>query len=302
MIESNASQLIAKLSKFGLTFKSFSLTHRGHYSANDADWNYKDIPHLAVVHKLVESSIARADETTVATINVQKILGFRFPLVVYNYQPKGNPQTYFTTLFFYTLIIETDPKSLAENECEVVTTYNIGSSKLWMLFFPILKFLLKRNYKDLMSTDIPMRSRRGELRDWGYQFKYDKDTCTFIETVDTSKKNLWHSSSFIPLRKSENLPLEKLKIDSEHFFGRSDHQGVRIKAAGDRLLVFPRLCPHEGANLDESACSEKAVKCPWHLRAFASLADFKPTDGTTIELEHCVLKVENSHLSWTAKS
>jgi len=49
----NKDQLITQLKGQGLYFSSFSLVHEGNYAATDAEWNYKDIPHLHCVHELV---------------------------------------------------------------------------------------------------------------------------------------------------------------------------------------------------------------------------------------------------------
>jgi len=44
-----------QLAQEAVQFKSFTLTSEGRYSALDADWNYKDIPHLTMVHDLVDA-------------------------------------------------------------------------------------------------------------------------------------------------------------------------------------------------------------------------------------------------------
>jgi len=39
-------------------------------------------------------------------------------------------------------------------------------------------------------------------------------------------------------------------------------------------LVFPRMCPHEGACLDDRPCEDGRIKCAWHGRVFAPMAEF----------------------------
>jgi hypothetical protein len=41
-----------------------------------------------------------------------------------------------------------------------------------------------------------------------------------------------------------------------------------MRRDGDDLLVWPALCPHEGAKLDESHLCDDRLSCPWHGRRF----------------------------------
>src|SRR5579872_7311877 len=100
-------QLIASLQKEGIRFSEFSLTHEGDYAVADADWNYKDVPHLHHIHNLVEAIFAAMQDDFIATINVQKTLGIKIPLSVMNYESGKNEQTYYTTWLFFILIVRT---------------------------------------------------------------------------------------------------------------------------------------------------------------------------------------------------
>lgn len=297
-MEYTSHQLTKSLEKLGLKFKSFQLSHRGHYSVRDADWNYKDVPHLAVVHKLVDAALASVTDKHAASINMQKILGMRFPVTVFNYHPKAGAQTYFTTLFFYVLVIETKPIEISANETEVVTTYNIGATGYWMLFFPILKWLLTRNYRDLMSTDIPMRERRGQLRDWGFGFKYDTEECGFEGTIDISKTNAWPGPGLGTEPRTFEVAVAELEQKGEVFMGRSDQYGIRLKHVNGKVSVFPRLCPHEGACLDESPCQNNIVRCPWHLRPFRPLSEFELGEKNKIALNNGTLEIRERTLTY----
>jgi hypothetical protein len=41
-------------------------------------------------------------------------------------------------------------------------------------------------------------------------------------------------------------------------------QGVRIVREVNKLQVFPRICLHEGASLDDAKISNDCLICPWH--------------------------------------
>ena len=264
------AQIIERLSREGLHFSEFSMTDEGNYTIDDADWNYKDIPHLHHIHQLVEAYPTLLDEELITTLNIQKVLGIRMPLSVVNYQSGKNEQTYYTTWLFFVLIVRTHYEMITPTRTRVVTTYSIGSPWLLKWVIPLIRFLIKRNYRDLMSSDIPMRQRRGELRSWGYSFRKKGESYTFPETMEILQKNVTASIT-------QDIKLDintVLSSDGEYFLGRSDHMGVRLIRNGNLLQVFPRMCPHEGANLDEGRCQNGQIKCPWHGRLHPAIAIF----------------------------
>jgi hypothetical protein len=297
----NRDQLIAQLKGQGLNFSSFSLEHDGNYAAADAEWNYKDIPHLHCVHELVEAIISHVSPHEIATINIQKVLGLKLPMAVFNYSVDERTQIYYTTFLFFTLIVETTYDSLSENKTKVVTTYSIGSSRALQVLFPFLRWIIKRNYKNLMSTDIPMRQRRGQLRSWGYTFIRPADGYGFEQTM-----NLLCANVVVP-KEASSYPPVQLKIElgqgceNEWLIGRDDHLGLRLVRNDKKISVFPRMCPHEGASLDPHPCVKGRLTCPWHGRVFTPVAEFNLlclesqralTDFHEISLEKHMLNIK----------
>lgn len=270
----NKEQLISQLKAQGLYFSSFSLDHQGKYAATDAEWNYKDVPHLHYVHELVEAIISYVDDHEIASINIQSVFGLKLPLGVFNYSFDGRTQIYYTTFLFFVLIVETTYDSVADNKTQVVTTYSVGSPRTLQWVFPVIRWVITRNYKNLMSTDIPMRTRRGQLRSWGYTFIRPPGGYGFEQTMNVACANVVSPKdplSFPPVQ----LKVERDKIlPNEWLIGRDDHLGLRVVRKEDHVLVFVRMCPHEGASLDLHACSKGKVTCPWHGRAFQPVAEF----------------------------
>lgn len=271
-------QLIANLKCQGLYFSSFSMEHEGHYAAEDAEWNYKDVPHLHCVHELVEAVIAHVSLDEIATINIQQVFGLKLPMAVFNYSADERTQIYYTTCMFFVLIIETTYESLSTNKARVVTTYNIGSPKSLQFVFPILRWIIKRNYKNLMSTDIPMRQRRGQLRSWGYTFIRPDGGYGFEQTMNLSCVNVVPPKEGIPSFPPLELKMEQEGLRNEWLIGRDDHLGLRLVREGQKLFVFTRLCPHEGASLDSPPCVRGKLACPWHGRVFAPLVELNLSD------------------------
>jgi hypothetical protein len=273
-VKREKNQLISSLESEGLRFKSFTRTHEGRYSPEDADWNYKDVPHLHHVHEMVEAIISSVDDDSIATINLQNVFSFQCPMAVFNYQTKPGSQIYYTTFFFFILIVETVYEELAPLRTRVVTTYSVGSSRWLTWCFPFIRWCIKRNYKVLMAADLPMRFRRGQLREWGYTFNADGPTYSFQKTMDITTPNVVvprETQPFDPVAFSVN---EEIPDGDERFLGRDDHLGLRLVRRGSEILVFPRLCPHEGASLDSSGCRDSRVFCLWHGRGFQPLAKF----------------------------
>ena len=93
MLKYTAAELMRQLEREGLGFRTFSLVHEGNYTVEDADWNYKDVPHLHHIHALVEAHPAAVDDKFIATMNLQKVLGLRLPLTVFNYESGTNERS-----------------------------------------------------------------------------------------------------------------------------------------------------------------------------------------------------------------
>lgn len=302
----NKDELISKLKGQGLCFSTFSLVHEGNYAAADAEWNYKDIPHLHCVHELVEAIISHVSNQEIATINIQKVLGLKLPMAVFNYSFDQRTQIYYTTFLFFTLIVETTYDSLSTNKTKVVTSYSIGSPKALRFLFPALRWIIRRNYKNLMSTDIPMRERRGQLRSWGYKFTRPTEGYGFEQTLNLSCGNVVMPKDLPPFPPVQLNIEHKQGLHNEWLIGRDDHLGLRLVRDDQKLFVFTRMCPHEGASLDSHTCIKGRLTCPWHGRVFTPLAEFNvldtclqkaQTDFHEISLEKNILNIKIKDLT-----
>lgn len=273
-IRKSAKDLIEALKPEGILFSKMTMIHDGDYTTYDADWNYKDVPHLHCLHQLVEAYPSLVSDEMIATINMQKILGLAFPLPVFNYHTGKNNQTYYSTLFGFILIVETQWESIGEIRTRVTTTYNIGSNRLLRWAHPLIRFLIKRNAKDLLSEDIPMRNRRGTLRKWGYQFKSDTIPYSFLRTMAIHERNVVNPPIAPPqpltIDVAKDLPHEGTSI----LLGESNHFGLKLVRNSKSIAAFPRLCNHEGSCLDNANVKDKHLTCPWHGKSIAPLFSF----------------------------
>ena len=244
MIAKSKDELIARLKTAGFTFSQFQLMNEGHYETFDADWNYKDIPHLNALHKLVNSYPSSIDDEIVTSLNFQNVLGFILPMIVVNYHSGKNRQTYYTSFLSLLLIVETTWASTGVNQTKVTTNYAIGSRWYLKFLHPFVRHLITKNYRQLMSEDVPMRERRGKLRDWGYAFRTDGPVHSFAATLHILEENMVIKDELQP---PPPVRLTQTELETARgkdvFTTRSDHWGLRFRAEGRPAPRFPAHVP-----------------------------------------------------------
>ena len=288
--------MIAALTELGVRFRHVEVVTEGTYLPEDVDWNYKDVPHLNQVHGWASNVNGVTDRDAEASLNLQRILGIRLPLVLSHYETAPYRHTYFFTLLFYSVVCETTIERTDQGTTRVVTNYGVGSSRVWMLAFPLIAWALRRNYHQLMTEDVPMRERREQLRSWGYTFRGDGQPRTFPDSLAIERNNVVVPTVPAAVDDPPEVSLDELSDGVVHQWGRSDHLGVRLQRRGDDLEVFPRLCPHEGAALDEAERADGCVRCPWHGREIPVLGVLRLEDGACLETEHHRLHVRGNAL------
>jgi nitrite reductase/ring-hydroxylating ferredoxin subunit len=281
-MRTTADGLTRQLRSAGYHIHTFSVSSTGDYAVADADWNYKDVPHLNVVHTKVRCAVGTMDDELITTLAMQKVFGIELPIVIVNFVSSDTSQTYYTTLGPFALVVYTEYFELEPNKTKVVTTYNIAGGKIFKLLFPLLQRVLTGNYKTLMSEDLPMRDRRGELRARGFDYKTDGKPRTFPDTVDVNFLNL-----VVPPRTSTNtetVKMDALGADGERVLvGESDDRGLCLVRQGDDVLLLPRFCNHEGAKLDCASLKNGRLSCPWHGKLVAPLGKLAATEGSSWE-------------------
>lgn len=268
----------------------------GDYHPDDADWNYKDVPHLAEVHGQVDAVAADMGDDAIASIALQKVLGVPLPMALTIYSATPDSQTYFASWLAWVLVVETRWAAVGELRTRVETTYAVGSHRWMRWSFPLVRWAVTRNYRILMSEDLPMRDRRGQLRRRGFPFLKPGATHSYLATTDLMKPNVVPPPG-CPVPEARIELATQLPADGQLLVGEDDHLGLRVTRRGDKLLIHKRMCPHEGAALDTSPCSpEGRLRCPWHGRLFPPEAQL-PVSGGEATTEHHRLRCEAGVLS-----
>jgi hypothetical protein len=267
-IRHTAPELVRSLGRHGLRFRPFTLESEGAWTGEDADWNYKDVPHLNEVHTQARAVGAAIGDEIAATINMQKIAGIAMPIALANYVASDGSQVYFTTMLCFVLVVETriaDAGDVATGgTAKVQTTYHIGGPRVAMWAFPLLRRILTANYRVLMSEDLPMREQRGRLRRAGFSFVSDGRPRTFAETIDLTVRNVVAPSP--DHDKVVTIDLGNLGEGSTIIAG-SGPDGLRIvRTSGAKVSIFNRVCDHEGAPLDCALLTGDSLVCPWHAK------------------------------------
>ena len=264
-----------KVSKEGFVFKSFVLKTEGTYSPLDIDWNYKDVPHAEFVHETVDNTPIYTEHDICCSIAYQNVTSFlRFPIALINFDYDESSQLYYSTLLFWIILIHTKIVELDAGTVLTRTEYHIGSPK-WLSFsFGLIRFLITRNYKNLMAGegedggDLGMRKRRWWLRSHGYSFASDPKTGwkhSFLRSRNLAEQNVVPPPELVSGEYQYDIDLQKLKTQAEMVLGDADHSGISIRVIGPKAYFYPRLCMHQGACLDNAKLAASGgLQCPWH--------------------------------------
>jgi len=286
----NSSKNLSKfLKKSDLDFKSFQLISSGEFNPEDVDWNFKDTLHPEFVHELFSSIPLYQTDYSIATINTLKILFFHTKYIGFQFDSGPNEMTYLTKIGPFFIIVKTEFHMNDESKTDVITTYRVFSNKLFLtIFFPLVKWAITRNYNNLMEDDMHMRERKGELRKLGISFVKKNERYTFSETSKLDKKNCVYVPSIFNRSRSSKVLITK-KIDSsvvEFLTGISDPWGLRGVIDNNKLSLYPRMCDHEGACLDNAILKNNIISCPWHGKKMKAIHQETVTKNTKFILSY----------------
>jgi hypothetical protein len=293
--------MIQGLSAEGLVFSSSQQSLTGRYAPADAEWNYKDVPHLKEIHNQVEGIPGAITREYWVGFFIQKIGPVKVPITVFNYGADPLSNVYFGAVGPFALIISTNWQDNGNSTTTVVTQYNLGSARYLRWMHGVVHKVLARNYKVLMEADTPMRLRRGELRSRGYKFDGDDTGHGFLETINLQTVGVVPPSSAQPFSWVSNVDAI---LQGSTFVGTDDIGGVRVVRQQDKVLVFPRVCLHAGASLDDAKIDGDCIICPWHGKRTAPLANVVVgevetefnTSGITVRLDHDTVKISGQLL------
>jgi nitrite reductase/ring-hydroxylating ferredoxin subunit len=287
--------IIERLESFGLVHRSVQCSTEGEYLPADVDWNNKDVVHRNFVHSRIADVPTVVEKDLQAAVSFQTVLGTPFPMVLVHYDTGPNEQAHIVTALAWTMVTHHRFIPLSETRTRAVTTYTVASSRFAMLLWPAIRKLLQVNHRTLMSEDTPLRERRGRLRSWGYHYRGDGAPVDMRTTVSVVANNLVFPDPPAEPPTFDPVALSRLGQGSRVLVGRSDHLGLKLRRQGTRVEAYARLCPHEGAELDDVEVQDGCQTCPWHGRelppeAVLDLTQDAPSAETTY---HCLAVVDD---------
>ena len=258
----------------GVNFKILEIEVGGEYTAEDATFNYADVPHHRHVHNIMSDKCLHVTEYGCSEIRVQSIGNlFKLPIICLGYKYDKNS---FCTYFNYSgvhvikevLINESPPPIFTS----VLSRYHVGLPVFLLWLRPLINAMLKKNHKILTKDDNAIRQRRGNLRKAGFNFISLRDSQSFgvdyLSTMDVSVNNVVFPLNSAIGHEEREWNVKTDKINHDFLLFGDDHLGFQLIREGGEILLFPRICPHEGACTDgvKISKSSQAQSCPWHGR------------------------------------
>jgi len=276
--------------KKGFVFESVTFSIEGDYLSKDSLWNHQDVPHYNYLHANLAGGYG--NETmhygdVVSFIRYYKLFNIiSVPIVTLLFKEDKNILEVFNFMnfIFFKINTETD---LENGKCLSKVKYEYGTDNklLMFLFKNYFKKRFSKSFDDFIKDDHPFLNERGKLRKKGYILNNDEEEYTFSDTYNLQNQNILLDAK-IEINKNEiSLELSKLKNNDVHFIGENDAFGLQISKNNNNICIYPRLCPHDGGNLDSGKChgnpltieqclKKKQVRCNVHNRLFNPLIEF----------------------------
>ncbi|MFN7953578.1 MAG: Rieske 2Fe-2S domain-containing protein [bacterium] len=267
-MERSLADVRRDLERDGYVFSRFEWVEVGRYAPSDVDWNQRDLAHVAHVHGALGAVPVAVSDDRSASFLFQRVAGFRLPLSVAHFAVAPGRHFYFTSFACFVLFSESSFSSV-EGKARVETCFHVGSPRWLKLFHPWIGRILLRNHERIDREDLPLRARRAALRGRGYGFTNDSPA-TYRGSLNLAQDNV-----VAPVSAGAGWRQEVGPFDGQPrtvLLGSDGHDGVRVEARDGELRVYPRMCAHDGACLDDARHDGDALVCPWHGRAHRPLA------------------------------
>lgn len=256
----------------------FEVIEKGSYTCRDAEWNYKDTLHSNFVHSKFYGARTILSDDFITSVHIQKIFGIKFPMTLVQYED-NKKLVYYSSLLFFLIIVETTFNSIDEGSM-VITKYTVFCPVWASFLLKIIKYITLKNYKTLMSEDLPLRNRRGYLRSLGYSYSHDTKKLGWLMLSSISENNVIANHNDMILRVNLNDV-----NDGTYNFGIDNHIGIRLIRHEDIFKIYPRMCLHEGASLDMCKIENGSIYCPWHGKKISALKIFNLNEDFIIHID-----------------
>ena len=153
MLKKSFETIISELENEGYSSKILQVNMNGRYTSKDSDWNYKDVPHLNIVHESIQSVQPVVSNSYVGSINLTKlpIFGIEIPIVVVNYEFDEYDQIYYSS-FGPFLIVINNKRKITNNEYEIESRFAVLNKPFFNFLTPLIIRIIKKNNNVFKST------------------------------------------------------------------------------------------------------------------------------------------------------
>ena len=281
----NPKDIKKELSRNGLYFQTLKLEWQMSCAPEDVAFNYADIAHSDHVHdEMYDKPIVVTDDVGIL-LRTQKIWSFlKIPILLagYSYE-KYRHVTYFSS---YGIHVINEVRMLPHDSLlstKIESHYHVGMPIFLLWLRPLIHSLLKRNFIALSKDDRQIRERRGQLRENGCDFRVHSNALNFgpgfQQITEIDKENVIVAKD--NCSQKEQLSIDLNKVESQMVFLGTDIFGVQLMKEGDKILVYPRICFHEGACLDNATKRNANLICPWHGKKIPPCITYELETGQT---------------------
>ena len=252
-----------------VTTGNFSYVAPG--SVQDLEWNHMDQSHRPFIHSTYSDELRISIGENFAN-SLTKWGNWPFFINVMDIRVKeGQYYQTFTIgglIYLHTVI---EMGFIDDKNSSLEIEWHISSH--WILK-PIHRFLDSKIYDlnvRLQDEDYVIRSQRALLRKYGYNFKSDPP--------DFYSSNKLTNNTVYPILKNpvkikaEEFPDANIINNQElglYKFGEKEISFLIKKVSSNEFYIWPSVCPHEGASLEDGDFCEGRVTCPWHGLNFTS--------------------------------
>ena len=240
----------------GFVYSSFEFSLEGNYTSSDSLFNHRDVPHFNHLHKNLAGGYGNEGiyyGEVVSFIRYFKFLGFSFPILTLMKDDGENRVLETYSFFCFQFLKLNEEIDLPNNRCLSKITYYIGSkSKLALkIFTPFFKRMFTKSFNDFKNDDRPFLNRRGDLKKLGFAFNKDNTKkFRYDSTLNVKKQNCFFVNNKNSLKNSAIIDVANIKNKKILKINDIGIMGFQLFKDGNLIKIYPRVCPHEGGDLD----------------------------------------------------
>jgi nitrite reductase/ring-hydroxylating ferredoxin subunit len=228
----------------------------------DNEWGVFDLIHRVHVHNTYDNFIPLISSRDISILVTR--FG-RLPLLFQVMAARLRPGVYYQSFSVLGILYCHQVTWMTQEDAKtrVKITWYLVSHRIFKFLHSLFSWRLRKLQETQNGEDAPLRKRRLELRGRGVTFVTDSPDFTNANDLGDHvilPKQTWPIHNKLPGLKDQQTAHVRL--------GPFE---LLLHKDGDHLLVWPGLCPHEGALLDESHRCGDQLSCPWHGRKFRAV-------------------------------